>query len=127
MNRKGTLIRPDGRPVDQSICNYPVQSFATADIVPVAVTLQWYLMKVAEMESFMVSTVHDSSINEIHPDENELFEEIAVYSMTEGVYEYLDKVYDIKLDIPLEAEVTIDKNWNDSEYWRKEYLGEEVC
>jgi len=122
MNRKGTLIRPDGRPVDQSVCNTPVQSFATADIVPIAVTLQWYLMKVAEMESFLVSTVHDSSLGEIHPDEGELYEEIAVYSMVDGVYKYLEKVYDITLDVPLECEVDIGTHWAESEEWRKEYL-----
>lgn len=122
MNRQGTLIRPDGRPVDQSVCNTPVQSFATADIVPVAVTLQWYLMKAAEMESFLVSTVHDSSLGEIKPEERELYEEIAVYSMVEGVYDYLDKVYNIKLCVPLEAEVTIGTHWNESDDWREEYL-----
>lgn len=122
MNHKGTLIRPDGRPVDQSICNYPVQSFCTGDIVPIAVTLQWYLMKVAEMESFMVSTIHDSSLNEIKPSEKDLFKDIAEYSMAEGVYIYLDKVYNINLDIPLETEITVSSHWADTASWREEYL-----
>lgn len=122
VNSRGTLIRPDGRPVDQSVCNTPVQSFATADVVPIAVTLQWYLMQVAEMQSFLISTVHDSSIGEKHPEEHELFCDIANYAFTEGVYDYLNKIYGIDLNIPLETEVTTSTNWADSESWIEKYL-----
>lgn len=121
-NRYGTLIRPDGRPVDQSVCNYPVQSFATAEVVPIAVTGMWHLMHTADMQSFLVSTIHDSALGEINPNERELFEEIGVYSMTGFVYYYLHKVYGINLDVPLEAEVSIGSHWSDNEDWKEEYL-----
>ncbi len=123
LNRKGTLIRPDGRPVDQALCNYPVQSFSTAEIVPVAVSMQWHLMKVAKMQSFLVNTVHDSSVSEVHPKEVELFEELGVYSFTSYIPYYLKEVYDIDFTkMPLEAEVEINRNWADSPTWREEHL-----
>lgn len=122
-NRKGMLINNKTfKPVDQSVCNYPVQSLATAEIVPVAVTVLWHLMLVAEMESFLVNTVHDSAIAEINPPERELFDELAVYSMSEYVDKYLKEVYDITLTVPLEAEVDFGKNWADNNDWQQEYL-----
>ena len=122
MNRKGKLIRPDGRPVDQSVCNYPVQSLATAEIVPIAVTCQWHLMRVAQMQSFLINTVHDSSIGEVHPDEEELYKEIGEFAMTDYAVYFLKQVYDIDFDIPLEAEPEFNDFWSDSEYWKEEFL-----
>jgi DNA polymerase I-like protein with 3'-5' exonuclease and polymerase domains len=105
-----------------SICNYPVQSFATADIVPIGMVYQWHLMHVAELESFLVNTIHDSTIGEVHPEEHEIYEEIANYSLTDAVIVFLKKVYNIDFNVPLEAEIKISKNWSDDERWREEYL-----
>ena len=104
-----------------SICNYPVQSFATADIVPIAVTYQYHLMRIAQMESFLVNTVHDSSIGEVHPEERELFEEIGVYCMVDKATEYCKQVYNVELYVPLEAEVEFKSHWSDSNEWREKY------
>ena len=38
-----------------SICNFPVQHFATGEIIPIAVVYLWHLMR--GMESFLVNTV----------------------------------------------------------------------
>lgn len=109
------------------ICNYPVQSFATADIVPIGVVYQWHLMRIAGLKSFLVNTIHDSSIGEVHPDEVEEYSKIGEYSFVDLVYEYLKRVYEVDFNIPLEAEAEFNKNWNDSEDWRQEYLGEPIC
>jgi DNA polymerase I-like protein with 3'-5' exonuclease and polymerase domains len=122
LNRRGILMRPDGRPADQSICNYPVQSLATAEIVPIAVTYLYHLMKAAGMESFLVNTVHDSALGEIHPNETELFSKLAVQSMVEEVYTYLDKVYNIDFDVPLETEVELKSHWANYPDWENEYM-----
>jgi len=104
-----------------NICNYPVQSFATADIVPAAVTYQYHMIRVAEMESFLVNTVHDSSIGEVHPEEKELYEEIGVYCMVDKATEYCKQVFDIDLFAPLEAESEFKSHWSDSAEWREKY------
>jgi len=105
-----------------NICNYPVQSLATADIVPVMVTYMWYFMRAAKLQSFLVNTVHDSAIAEIHPDETKVMEDIASHSGTDVVIKYLKHVYNIDFNVPLEVESKFASHWNDSEYWRKKYL-----
>lgn len=98
-----------------SICNYPVQSFATADIIPIAVTYQWHRMKAQGLESFLVNTIHDSSIAEINPNEGELCEEIAVKAYTTDVYSYLDQVFGIDFNIQLGVGIKVSKNWGEGE------------
>ena len=49
--------------------NYPVQSLATADIVPL--TLLHIDAKLKDMNSCIVNTVHDSIVIDVHPDERD--------------------------------------------------------
>ena len=105
MQRSGYVVNRE------SICNYPVQSFATADIVPIAVVHQWHRMKQNSMRSFIVNTVHDSSISEVAPEEQELYKEITEQSFTNDVYNYLSHVYGLDFDVELEAEVEFSHHW----------------
>lgn len=109
-----------------SICNYPNQMFATADIVPIGLVYTWHLMRANEMKSFLTNTVHDSQIAEVAPEEMELYEKIAVQSQETYVVEYIKKVYNYTMTVPLEAEVTASSHWSDSESWQREFLGEEL-
>ena len=96
-----------------SICNYPVQSYATADIIPIAVTKLWHEMKAREMKSFLVNTIHDSAISELHPDEDEEFKEVSFDAFTNYVYHYLHTVYHDDFTVPLGAEVKIGSHWSE--------------
>ena len=98
-----------------SICNYPVQSYATADIIPIAVTKLWHEMKAREMESFIINTIHDSAILEVHPSEKEVLKEISFAAFTDYVYFYLDTVYDDKFSVPLGAELKYGSHWSEGE------------
>lgn len=121
----GTKVTESGYVVNTTkICNYQVQMLSTADIVPVSVVYQWHMMRVAGLQSFLISTIHDSSIAEVHPDERKIFAEIAELSFTKVVYKYLYEVYGIDFNVPLEAEIEFKSNWADSEDWQKEFLGE---
>jgi len=112
----GTEMTSSGYVVNStSICNYPVQGFATAEIIPISVTYQWHRMKAANMESFLINTIHDSSIAEINPNEIELFKEIGVKAFTEDTYNYLREVYEIEFLAPLGVEVKVSPHWSDSE------------
>ena len=95
-----------------SICNFPVQSFATADIIPIAVVYTWYGMKERGMETFLVNTIHDSVISEVHPDETEQFKEVCTWAFEDCVYEYLNKVYGIQFNVPLATEIKTGEYWN---------------
>jgi DNA polymerase-1 len=105
-----------------NICNYPVQHFATAEIVPIAVLHLWHRMKIAEMQSFLVNTVHDSAVAEVHPDEKDMFSELSQTAMTTDVYDYLKACYNIDLNVPLIAEVEIGEHWAEKKGWTDKYL-----
>lgn len=97
------------------VYNLPIQSLATAEIIPVAVTALWLELKRRGLKSFVTNTIHDSAILEIHPDEVLEVQDIAVKAFTETVYEYLYKVYNLKFNIPLGAGLKIGDNWSEAD------------
>ena len=94
-----------------NVYNTPVQSLATADIIPIGLTYMWHRTRDAEM--FLVNTVHDSLEAEFPPEERELFEETAVQCLTEDVYNYLNQVYSMQFKVPLGVGMVIGTHWGD--------------
>jgi hypothetical protein len=84
-----------------SICNYPVQSLATAEVVPIALIGMWHVIKAKEMKTIMVNTVHDSAMLESPDEEVEEVYEISKWAFLWFVYDVLDKLYGIKFNVPL--------------------------
>lgn len=105
-----------------NICNYPIQSFATAEIVPICVVYLFHYLRLLRLKSFLVNTIHDSAIAEIFKPERELFHDIAVYTFTNVPTWYVKEVYGIELFAPLSAEFKTNEHWNDSEYWQNQWL-----
>ena len=92
------------------IKNYPVQSFATADIVPLI--LMDIDRRLSGYKSCVVNTVHDSIVIDVHPDEVEVVKSIIKYTnndMTSTINEH----FNIDLNVPLLLEAKIGKNWLD--------------
>ena len=105
-----TKMSPDGYITNtNSIYNYPVQALATAEIIPLAMVGAWHRMK--DMRSFLVNTVHDSIIAEIHPEEVELWHEIAQQCLIVDAYTMMERLYGVALTVPLGAGVTIGTHW----------------
>lgn len=100
-----------------SICNYPVQSFATADIVPLGLVWTWHLIKALEMKSFIVNTVHDSVIGEVEPSEQVLYAEVHKYGMIDCVIKSLQQLYGYTFKTPLDVEPELYDHWVDSGDW----------
>lgn len=96
-----------------SIYNYPVQAFATAEIIPCALVAAWHRMK--DMKSFLVNTVHDSIIAEVHPEETELWHEIAKQCLITDAYQMIQKLYSVCLTVPLGAGVMLGTHWANKE------------
>jgi DNA polymerase I-like protein with 3'-5' exonuclease and polymerase domains len=94
-----------------SIFNYPVQAFATAEIIPVALVYLWHRLARNGAETEIVNTVHDSAIGEVAPGEEALWCRLGVQCFTTDVYTYLDNVYGIQFDVPLGAGITIGDRW----------------
>lgn len=101
--------------VTTSVSNYPVQAFATAEIIPIALVYFWHRIKAAGLEDkiIFVNTVHDSVICEVHPDYLEEWKEIAIQTFTLDVYNYLEKVYNVIFDwVPLGVGLGWGSNWS---------------
>jgi len=94
-----------------SIFNYPVQAFATAEIIPAALVSLWHRLRANNAETEIVNTVHDSAICEIAPGESRLFQQLSLQTFTLDVYGYLRSVYDIQFDVPLGAGITVGERW----------------
>lgn len=94
-----------------NVRNYPIQNLATAEIIPIGVTYVWHHMKEEELESMLINTVHDSMITDENPNETERLDEITTTAFSEEVIAYLDTVYNIQFDIPLEVETETSTHW----------------
>jgi len=92
------------------IKNYPVQSFATADIVPVALLHIESLLK--DMKSCIVNSVHDSIVIDVHPEEEA--QVISVIQATnDKLLELITIRWGVEFNVPLLLEAKIGPNWLD--------------
>jgi len=96
-----------------SIFNYPVQAFATAEIIPIAIVCAWHRM--AGAQSFLVNTVHDSIIAELHPEEIDLWHEVAQQCLIDDSYNIISQLYGVELTVPLGAGVMVGSHWANKE------------
>jgi len=94
------------------IKNYPVQGFATADIVPLATVLLDNLYKKHKLKSLIINEVHDSIVTDAYPGEETLVTDLKVEAML-GVIPELKRRFNYDLNVPLEVEVKCGKNWLD--------------
>tara|TARA_R110001606_G_scaffold384729_1_gene547800 strand:- start:985 stop:3033 length:2049 start_codon:yes stop_codon:yes gene_type:complete len=93
------------------IKNYPVQGFATGDVVPVVLNEMY--KRLESMQSCLVNTVHDSMVIDIHPDETEKVLGM-INDMNEGLTDLVESVYGIRMNVPLLLEAKIGPNWLDT-------------
>ena len=93
------------------IKNYPVQSFATADIVPIA--LLHIDMLLSCMQSCVVNSVHDSIVIDVHPDE-ESFVSGIIDQTNLALPNLINLKWGIDFNVPLLLEAKIGDNWLDT-------------
>jgi len=95
------------------IKNYPVQSFATADIVPICLIYIDKMLEANKMQSCIVNTVHDSVVLDIHP--NETAKVLKIIDRTnDKLLSIVNKKWNIDFNIPLLLEAKIGPNWLDT-------------
>jgi len=93
------------------IKNYPVQGFATGDIVPVVLLEFERLLE--PLHSCLVNTVHDSMVIDVHPDEVTKVLDI-VETINTNLNCVIKDAYDVEMNVPLLLEAKIGKNWLDT-------------
>jgi len=92
------------------IKNYPVQGFATADIVPLACINIYNLMKKNKVKSLLINTVHDSIVADVYPGEEDVMSKIFKQG-TADVIPALKQYYNIDFNVPLDTEIKIGYDW----------------
>ena len=92
------------------IKNYPVQGFATADIVPLACINIYKLMQEKKVKSLLINTVHDSIVADVYPGEEDVMSEIFKRG-TADVIPALKQYYKIDFNVPLDTELKIGYDW----------------
>ena len=93
-----------------AIKNYPVQGFATADIVPL-VLVEIY-NKLDGMHSVVVNSVHDSIVIDVHPDEEKEVL-LIIESVQNEIHNLIKKRWNIEMNVPLLLEAKLGLNWLD--------------
>jgi DNA polymerase I-like protein with 3'-5' exonuclease and polymerase domains len=95
-----------------SICNYPVQAFATAEIIPLAMVWFWHRLKrMPDVNMVLINTVHDSIVAELAPDEQERFHALAKQCMIYDAHYMIRRLYGIELFVPLGCGVKVGDRW----------------
>ena len=93
------------------IKNYPVQSFATADIVPLV--LMHMEEKLKHFNSCIVNSVHDSVVVDVHPNEINLVIN-TIKDINNELKQLVERNFAIELNVPLLLEAKIGDNWLDT-------------
>ncbi len=92
------------------IKNYPVQGFATGDIVPVVLIEIDRRLREGNFKSLLVNTVHDSIVFDVHPDEIDAM--IALIDgMNTDLHDIIKNAFGIDMNVPLLLEAKIGDNW----------------
>jgi len=108
----GTIIRSNGTCTNfTSICNYPIQSFAGAELVLMALCHFWHLTR--DLDIKIINTIHDSIISDISADVVEDYIRLSAESMLIYAPEYVNKLYGISLFVPLGCGIKVGKHWNE--------------
>ena len=91
--------------------NYPVQSFATADIVPcVLLDIE---DKLKNLKSCIVNSVHDSIVIDVHPTEEQ--QVLSIMRTINSILKQLIQMqFKIEFNVPLKLDVKLGDNWLDT-------------
>ena len=94
------------------IKNYPVQSFATADIVPISLIYIDRLLTANRLHSCVVNSVHDSVVIDVHPDEKDKVLKV-ISTANDKLIAIVNRKWNIDFNVPLLLEAKIGPNWLD--------------
>jgi len=95
------------------IKNFPVQSFATADIVPISLIYIDKMLGANQLHSCIVNTVHDSIVIDVHPNEKDKVLRI-INAANDKLLGIVNRKWNIDFNLPLLLEAKIGDNWLDT-------------
>ena len=95
------------------IKNYPVQGFATGDIVPIVLLEIEKRLDIDGLNSLLVNTVHDSVVIDVHPSEEKAVLGI-IQEINDKLSDIFESYYDIDINVPMLLEAKMGNNWLDT-------------
>jgi len=96
------------------IKNYPVQGFATGDLVPISLVALHRMFKLEGLKSIIINTVHDENVVDTFPGEEHSVARLLRSSMM-SIKEECMKRYGVDYDMPIGIEVSRGLNWLETE------------
>lgn len=90
--------------------NYPVQGFATADIVPMVLGKVFRYLSRNRVDIRMINTVHDSLIFDCR-EEHVIHYAKKIKEIMEDAPTYIKEEFGIDFDLPLSVEMEAGKSW----------------
>jgi DNA polymerase I-like protein with 3'-5' exonuclease and polymerase domains len=93
-----------------AIKNYPVQGFATADLLPIALINLKNLLTKRNLKTIICNTVHDSIVLDVYPDE----EQQAITTLKEAMMSLSNECeerYGFKYTMPVGIELKLGNDW----------------
>ena len=101
----------NGRVSNHTQCvNYPCQSLATADLVPLACIKILRIFKDLKLKSKLILSVHDSIVIDVHPDDFNNMDHYITISMRD-MKDDMKARWNHDQIIPLDIEIAKGKNW----------------
>jgi DNA polymerase I-like protein with 3'-5' exonuclease and polymerase domains len=107
--------RGNHKALQPSVFNYPIQSLATAEIIPIALCALYARVKAAGLRVLFVNTVHDSIIAEVHKEDWQAYRQCAIKAFTQDVYTYLHQEYEMVFNVPLGCEIVSGSHWGEGD------------
>ena len=93
-----------------AIKNYPSQGFATADVMPLAMTMVRKKMREQGCKSLVMLQVHDSLVSDLVSSEVDLVADIHV-GVFRNLPKYLHDFFGLDFDLPLDGEYEVGPNY----------------
>ena len=106
-----------------NIFNYPVQSLATAEIIPISLTYLYWRGRLNEVRGKLINTIHDSGVALVHREDVAQYKQICQQAFFADTYYYLDKVYGLDFNVPLGLGFKAGEFWGegDEDKFRQQY------
>lgn len=98
-----------GSTFSTQIKNYPVQGFATGDIVPVVVIALHGFLHDLGCRTCIINTVHDSITLDVHPDEMDVVKKAVDYF--KNVNKLIEDRYGFHTEVPFTVDAKLGPNW----------------
>jgi len=104
--RQFRIESDEGGYFERQIKNFPVQALATADIMPLAMTVIFRRYKKMHLKSKIIAQVHDSLIWDVVEDEIEVVAQLCI-NVFKSLPNLIERFWGVKFNVPLTGEIEI--------------------